>query len=430
MKLIYCLLGLLCLHANGPAQHLPQQTNRLSIGETMPDILLQNLYNYPEAPVAFSGIQGELTIIDFWARFCGSCIASFPKMHNLQSKFKNGLRILMVNGYQGDDAEKVRAFFKQQKGRNGLDFTLPYILKDTLFSSFFPHKSIPHYVWIDKNRKIIAITSSEQVNEQNIIDVIAGKKVELAYKNDDLLFDGETDKLVTQDTAKTTDLLFRSVITAYKENLGHSIHRTPAPEGGIAGISVINYSLLSFYQMAFPEVFRLPFNRIVIEPSVQNEFYNNLNSRERKRYCYELITHPVSSKQIITYLRTDLERCFNITAAIERRSTDCFVLKAGAGIRQIITKNIVAAADTDERSLNKYIHNGSVADLTAVLGVVLNKPWVDETGLSKNIDLQFPYDFYSFNLQQVKDFLLSRGLDFTEEARVIEVAVLKPNTIL
>ncbi|MEO7586386.1 MAG: DUF3738 domain-containing protein, partial [Ferruginibacter sp.] len=123
----------------------------------------------------------------------------------------------------------------------------------------------------------------------------------------------------------------------------------------------------------------------------------------------------------------DLVRYFNVVACNENRPMDCYVLSANNDVHKSITKGGLPATDTDERSLKKYIRNSPVSELMSAMSISLDKPWVDETGLQQNIDISFPYDFFHYNLQQVKEFLLSYGLVLTKASRTIRVAVLKEN---
>jgi thiol-disulfide isomerase/thioredoxin len=49
--------------------------------------------------------QGKVTLIEFWIRNCGPCIASVPKLNLLQEQHKKkGLEILAVNAHDGEQA--------------------------------------------------------------------------------------------------------------------------------------------------------------------------------------------------------------------------------------------------------------------------------------------------------------------------------------
>ena len=422
-RLKYCLLVILWPVMNGLAQPLPQTIVPLSVGNILPDVVLGKVYNYPTTSVALSQLKDKYIILDFWSSWCGSCIESFPEMHDLQKQFAGQLKILMVNSYANDNKNKVDQFFSFRKQRTGNSFELTYVLEDSILSSYFPHQSIPHYIWLDKNRRVAAITGQEEVTATNIQEWLSGKTLALHVKNDNLLFDESKTELIKNDAA---DFLYRSLITNYKEDLGCVIGKKTAGNELVSHYYIINYSLLALYQIAFPEIFTVPFNRIIIDRKVYNAFFMN-TGKEKKSYCYDLVTRPVTNGEITRMMQADLVRYFNVVACNENKPMDCYVLSSNSDVRKSITKGGVAATDTDERSLKKYIRNSPVSELMSAMSIRLDKPWIDETGLQQNIDISFPYDFFHYNLQQLKEFLLGYGLVLTEAFRTIRVAVLKEN---
>jgi hypothetical protein len=54
----------------------------------------------------------------------------------------------------------------------------------TLFRHLFSFKMIPHYVWIDTKRTIVAITSSAELTDASIALALQGRKLSLPVKED------------------------------------------------------------------------------------------------------------------------------------------------------------------------------------------------------------------------------------------------------
>ena len=298
-RLKYCLLVILWPVMNGLAQPLPQTIVPLSVGDILPNVVLGNVYNYPAASVALSQLKDKYLIIDFWSSWCGSCIESFPEMHDLQKQFASQLKVLMVNSYANDNKKKVDHFFFVRKQRIGNAFELTYVLEDSVLSSYFPHQSIPHYIWLDNNRRVAAITGQEDVTAINIQEWLGGKTLALHVKNDNLLFDESKTELIKSNAA---DFLYRSLITNYKEDLGSVIGKKTTDDELVSHYYIINYSLLALYQIAFPEIFTVPYNCIIIDSKVYNAFFIN-TGKEKKSYCYDLVTRPVTNREIIRIIK-------------------------------------------------------------------------------------------------------------------------------
>lgn len=419
MKCIYCLLLLLC-----PYMLYAQQRTILTVGDTIMPVTIYNVYNDAEGKAIIPNREGKYVLLDFWATNCGSCIASFEKMQQLQAVYKNKLQVLMVNSYAGDTRQKVLQRLAARKRRTGRDFTLPYLLQDSLLSSHFPYTYLPHYVWISSGGRIDAITTSDELTENNIREWLDGKQPNLPLKDDALRYD-EINKPAIAGDSVTDGVLYRSLLTAYKKGLGTATGSEATSDGLVKHFYLVNTPLLALYQFAYPEIFTVPYTQIAYDSTVLPVFFEH-TTRDKKAYCYEYTGKPLAFAQLRNVVRQALEQSFSIRAVHESHPARCFVLNTNAVIAKVISKGGKPATDMDSLSLKKYIRNQPVSELLAALTAILPYTVVDETGMRQNIDINFPYDFHQYNLQQVKEFLLNNGLVLTETTRTLTMAVLKP----
>src|SRR5215469_4171672 len=157
----------------------------LSIGDSVPNIEFGYTLNYSSNILSLSDFPGKLVILDFWATWCASCIHGFPKLDSLQQKFGDKLQIILVNAKDTrDDSSSVLKFLNKWKNNSGRDFHLVTVFFDTVANKLFEHHLIPHYVWINKERRVIAFSSTDAVNEKNIDAALNGVPLDFTMKRD------------------------------------------------------------------------------------------------------------------------------------------------------------------------------------------------------------------------------------------------------
>ena len=88
--------------------------------EELPTTAIKNVNTGKKIAFNESIEPGKVTLINFWATWCVSCIAHMPEMHSLQREFKDQLKILLVNGSTTGDTKETIAKFNAKRAELSL----------------------------------------------------------------------------------------------------------------------------------------------------------------------------------------------------------------------------------------------------------------------------------------------------------------------
>jgi len=185
--ILFIAMAFLCLNIPGIAlgrsgNHF-QSTDLipLNLGEKIPTEIFNNLIPSEIDTINLRDYKGKSIILDFWATWCTACIHAFPKVERLNQKYAKNLQIILVNTSDRDSRQKVEGFISAKK-KDGSMPNCPVLLHDKVLIRLFPHKVIPHYVWIGQNGKVKAFTDSEDLTDMNVERLMAGLELDLKKK--------------------------------------------------------------------------------------------------------------------------------------------------------------------------------------------------------------------------------------------------------
>ena len=135
------------------------QKDRKEIIERFGDIKAMDftLTNLEGENVSLSDYEGRVVLLDFWATWCGPCIASFPKMQEMVTQFENdNVEFFFVNSWENQEPDKVRAKVVEFLEEKGYNFNVLYDFHDEVINKY-KVRGIPERILIDKSGNIKAI---------------------------------------------------------------------------------------------------------------------------------------------------------------------------------------------------------------------------------------------------------------------------------
>lgn len=380
------------------------QIKALKPGDKIPDAVWNqslelNYFNGKKKTIKFADLKGKLIILDFWSTGCASCIEGIPKMELIQQRFKDQVKVLMVNSKRNRDTpERINKRFKKYKADFNYTPSLPTILEDTVFTALFEHNSLPTMAIIDPDGKFVVNSFSGSITEQNVKDFFnsgsAKKFIEKsAIKN--------LNRVNTIPLVDTTGLQFVSAMSGYRENyLG--VYPAVKHKNGSSLFQVGNYSLNTCYQLAFPDVFQgTEFNLFVFDQHVEKEFADLLyDFKTRKgQFWYQLyVRDSIPESLAFNYFRQALYERFKV--AVERRNGPVEAYLLTLDTKSLTTKGGMRIYSVDKGNQSLVLQNTPVNGVINFLRSVLDKPVVSKIAYAEKLDLKLPGSFLDLSVDQ------------------------------
>lgn len=138
-------------------QHNPDK--RIEIGKPVPDFEITSLENANQT-ISNKTLKGQYYLIDFWATWCGPCMAEMGNLHQAYEKFKGkkGFTILSLSY----DASPDKVVEHRKKGKYPMPWNHGFVQDgfESKLGQTFEVAGIPSVVLVDDKGTIVA-TSSE-----------------------------------------------------------------------------------------------------------------------------------------------------------------------------------------------------------------------------------------------------------------------------
>jgi peroxiredoxin len=117
--------------------------------------------------------KGKVVVLEFWATWCGPCVAAIPHFNSLVDRFHD--KPVVFISVTSEDERTVREFLKVRPIKGWLELDEGEALKNA-----FHVQGIPHTVIVDAGGKIAAITHPIMLEARHLEEVLNGQKCSLA----------------------------------------------------------------------------------------------------------------------------------------------------------------------------------------------------------------------------------------------------------
>jgi hypothetical protein len=340
----------------------------------------------------------------------------------LQNQYKDKIQILVISS---EPKQKVQSFIK--KNKIAASVALPFVTDDRLLVKLFPHRIVPHQVWLAPGGKVLAITDAYYTQAKNIQAALDGKPLQLPLKKDFIGFDTKVSLLQNGNGGDENDIITRSLLTKYLSGLNS---RTGMEAGnGSKRLYFINQPLLGLYYTAINKPL---YNRIVLQVKDSTKYINYGNPwnewAKNNAYSYEQqVPATFSREQCSAFMLQDLNRSLGLNGRIEKQLVKCWALvttdtallqtKGGKPLLQLYDQDHPFTT-LQNQPLSKLVARANYQ----VQGMPLKPIIIDETNYTRHVDLELKTSLD--DLPALKKELQRHGLDLIQVERELEMFVL------
>ena len=408
---------LLCFHfVNG--QNRSGQPRPVRIGEQIPPALWEMPLKVVNGPsdkkmLTLNAYKGKLIILNFWATSCGSCIAHMPSNMDLASQFKDDLFYLQVTR----QAEgKILDFMSTNKYIRGIKPMS--VVEDTVLMRFFPHKLLPHYVWITPDGKLYATTEHGSFNSGDIKKMIERKGIDYTAKIDQ---DVTRPLYLSNEMPANIKAVQYGILIKGRINGIATVKTVREKDGHRSGVLYANQMLFKIY-LDLGKSLIPGFNRKMMIWEVDAFNLNNKphsSLTDEDCYSFDFNRNSFTDQDVLEQLNI----ATGFSGKIEKKEVDCYLMTKIGKLDALISKGGKSSNSLFEKS-ESFLRNNTLRALVNRLNDS-DMPYplvIDETGFSQKVDMVLKAD--PKDHMALRNELKQYGLDLIPSKREINVLIV------
>lgn len=395
-RLLAPLLLLALTPATAPAQP--------KVGDEPPPIGLEETLRTPaDATLSWDALRGKVVVLEFWATWCGPCVAAFPHLNKLVDEMA-GEDVLFLS-VTDEPRERVEPFLAKRELKTwvGLD-------TDGSMMKAYGVRAIPRTVLVGKDGRIAAITYPTMVSAAALRSLLNGEPLPIGAEEPEaarsFVIGGE---LPNEEPGEHAGRTLRLIIR-------------PSSGGGMvatnnSGITAESWTVRNAVAAAMD----VPTSRVSMPDGFDVADQEDGDDKAAEnRYLFVALA-PQGAGGWRPILRWGISERFGLDLARETAERDVWVLTVHADGAKLTEAD--PAAGGQWRTTGDMIDatGASIGTLAEWLERRLDSPVLDETNLKEPFDYRFDAEPES-TPDQIAAALRERlGLRLERQRRPVEV---------
>lgn len=136
------------------------------VGAPAPELSSVQILNAEQKTVTLAELRGKVVILEFWATWCGPCIATAKYLDELQEELGEKLQIVSLSH---EDKDKVARHLQRKPSA-----AMVGIYGGSDMAGAYPHDAIPHGVLINPQGQVVEIGHPMGFTKEMIEGLYAG----------------------------------------------------------------------------------------------------------------------------------------------------------------------------------------------------------------------------------------------------------------
>lgn len=405
-------------------------TTPLKIGERIPEELWNlpmQVVNHPNGKetITLNDYRDKkLIILDFWATWCGSCVAAMPKIDSLNNEFEDDVIILPIS-YQ--ESSIVKPFIAKNQKLNELklisilDYPKPV-------KEIFPHRLLPHYVWISPTSGYITSTSGDEVKKENIKNYLTKGLTQALDKKIDL--DLTKPLFLDEDIVGNRSFGYSILMKGKYSGLPSGNRYIIKSNGDTIGRTLTNQPLLTIYESVARQLFKeagdfyTHQNRLLFfnDSTEWIRDYSKDFPSERY-YTYSIRSNGMDNQKLHHLILEDLNKFSELQGSIESRTMNCYEIVSKNNVENIRSRHDSFKETLFDDSGPRQLFGASMKYFVQYLNGLsfMDRPVVDATDVQFMVDI----DLGTFhNLETLEKALKANNLLLRGSKREIRLLII------